>query len=143
MTMPISNFQKSIFNVKNYSHLSHFFFIKEYQFRGMFFVVDIFWKLWFLKHFVYWNHAYFSITWFKAYVDLTKEFFCEKVLFITVWPIFWPYLVEGFQKFTILFWMLFLSIYVNLVKITMCAGELLMYRFYVLWGQGGLLYGSF
>ena len=29
------------------------FFIEEYQFRGMFFVIAIFWKLQFLKHFVY------------------------------------------------------------------------------------------
>ena len=42
----------SIFYVKNYPNLSQIFFIEEYQFRGMFFVVDIYWKLQFLKHFV-------------------------------------------------------------------------------------------
>jgi hypothetical protein len=30
-----------------------FFFIEEYQFRGMFFVIDIFSKLELLKHYVY------------------------------------------------------------------------------------------
>ena len=33
----------SIFYVKNYPNLSHFFFIEEYQFRSTFFVIDIFW----------------------------------------------------------------------------------------------------
>ena len=33
---------KSIFYVKNYPNLSQFFFIEEYQFRGTFFVIDIF-----------------------------------------------------------------------------------------------------
>ena len=31
----------------------NFFFIEEYQYMGMFFVIDIFWKLPILKHFVY------------------------------------------------------------------------------------------
>ena len=29
------------------------FFIEEYRFRGMFFIIDIFWKLQFLKRFIY------------------------------------------------------------------------------------------
>ena len=30
----------------------NFFFIEEYNFRGMFFIIDIFWKLQFLNHFI-------------------------------------------------------------------------------------------
>ena len=60
-----------------------FFFIEEYQFRGTFFVIDIFWKLQFLKHFVYQNHAYFSIAWFRVDDDLPKKIFYGKVLFFT------------------------------------------------------------
>ena len=33
---------RSIFYVKNYPNLSHFFFIEEYQFKSTFFVIDIF-----------------------------------------------------------------------------------------------------
>ena len=33
---------KSIFYVKNYPNLSHFFFIEKYQFMGILFVVDFF-----------------------------------------------------------------------------------------------------
>ena len=43
---------KSIFYVKNYPNLSKIFFIEEYQIKGIFFVIDIFWKLQFLKRFV-------------------------------------------------------------------------------------------
>ena len=34
---------KSILYVNNHPNLSHFIFIKEYQFKGTFFVIDIFW----------------------------------------------------------------------------------------------------
>ena len=34
---------KSIFYIKNHLKLSDFFFIKEYEFRSTFFVIDIFW----------------------------------------------------------------------------------------------------
>ena len=36
-------FSKSIFYVKDYLNLSYLFFIEEYQFRSIFFVIDIFW----------------------------------------------------------------------------------------------------
>ena len=65
------------FYVKKYPNLSQFFFIEEYQFRGMSFVVDIFWKFQFSKHFLYQNHAYLLIAWFRADVDLTI-FFMKK-----------------------------------------------------------------
>ena len=48
----------------------------------MFFVIDIFWKLELLKHFVYKNHVHFSIDEFRADVDL-PDFFLKKVLFST------------------------------------------------------------
>ena len=51
------------------------FFIEEYESIGMFFVFDIFWK--FLRHFVYYNHAYFWL------LDLERILIYEKVLFIT------------------------------------------------------------
>ena len=40
-------------NVKNYPNLSNFFFIEEYDFKGTLFVIGIFWKLHFLKHFIF------------------------------------------------------------------------------------------
>ena len=50
----IANFwlSKSIFYIKNYPNLSIFFFTEEYQFRSTLFVIDIFWQLQFLKHFI-------------------------------------------------------------------------------------------
>ena len=56
--MPIFDFQSqfsmSIFMSKIVRiFLIFFFFIEEYQFRGMFFVINIIWKLEFLKPFVY------------------------------------------------------------------------------------------
>ena len=51
---------------------------------GMFFDVDIFWKLQFLKHFVYLNHAYFSIAWFRADVDLTKKKLWKSAMFHSI-----------------------------------------------------------
>ena len=50
---PISDFQSQFSMSKIIRIFLNFFFIEEYQFRGMFFVIDIFWKLQFLKHFVY------------------------------------------------------------------------------------------
>ena len=49
-----SDFQNqfSILQVKNYPDLSHFFFIEQYQFRRTFLIIDIFWQLQFLKHFI-------------------------------------------------------------------------------------------
>ena len=53
---------KSIFYVKNYPNLSNFFFIEEYDFRGTPFVIDIFWKLQFLNHFIFYNDVQFLTT---------------------------------------------------------------------------------
>ena len=51
--MTISDFQ-SQFSMSKIIRISlNFFVIEEYQFTGMFFVADIFWKLQFLKHIVY------------------------------------------------------------------------------------------
>ena len=50
--MPISDFQGQ-FSLSKIIRIFLFFFIEEYQFRGMFFVIDILWKLQSLKHFVY------------------------------------------------------------------------------------------
>ena len=49
--MPISDFQSQFSMSKIIQIFLNFFYSEEYQFRGMFFVVDIFWKLQFLKHF--------------------------------------------------------------------------------------------
>ena len=38
---------------QNYLNLSNFFFIEEYQFKGTFLVIDIFWKLQSLNHFIF------------------------------------------------------------------------------------------
>ena len=51
--MTISDFQSQFSMSKIIRIFLNFFFIGEYQFRGMFFVIDIFWELQFLKHFVY------------------------------------------------------------------------------------------
>ena len=52
--LPISDFQIQFSMSKIIRiFLNFFFFIEEYQFRGTLFVIDIFWKLQFLKHFVY------------------------------------------------------------------------------------------
>ena len=49
--MPISDFQSQFSMSKIVRIFLNLFLIEEYQFRGMFFVNDIFWKLQFLKHF--------------------------------------------------------------------------------------------
>ena len=51
--MTIFDFQSQFPMSKIIRIFLNFFFIEEYQFRGMFFVIGIFWKLPFLKHFVY------------------------------------------------------------------------------------------
>ena len=43
---------KSIFSVKNHPNLSHFFFIKDYQFRSTFLLLKFFDKNQFLKFFI-------------------------------------------------------------------------------------------
>ena len=51
--MPISDFQSDFSMSKiNWIFLKKNF-IEEYQFRGTYIVIGIFWKLQFLKHFVY------------------------------------------------------------------------------------------
>ena len=52
-------FSKSIFYVKNYQNLSKKNFIEEYHLWSTFFVVDIFWQLQFLNHFIFWNDVKF------------------------------------------------------------------------------------
>ena len=51
--VPKFDFQSQFSMSKIIRIFLNFFFIEEYQYRGMFFVLDIFWKLQFLKHFVY------------------------------------------------------------------------------------------
>ena len=51
--MPRSDFQSQFSLSKFIKNLSIFFFIEEFKFRAMFFIVYIFWKLQFLKQFVY------------------------------------------------------------------------------------------
>ena len=50
---------KSIFCVKNYTKLSKKNFIEENHFRDTFFVIDIFWKIQFFKHFIFQNYDHF------------------------------------------------------------------------------------
>ena len=50
--VPISDFQ-SQFSMSKIIRIFQKKFIEEYQFRGMFFATDIFWKLQILKHFIY------------------------------------------------------------------------------------------
>ena len=50
--MPISDFQSQFSMSKIIRIFLNFFLIEEYQFRGIFVVIDIFWKLQFLNHFV-------------------------------------------------------------------------------------------
>ena len=51
--MPISDFQSEFSMSEIIQIFLNFFFIEKYQFSGMFFGFDIFWKLQFLKHLVY------------------------------------------------------------------------------------------
>ena len=51
--MTISDFQSQFSKSKIIQIFLNFFFIEEYQFSGTFFVIVIFWKLKFLRHFVY------------------------------------------------------------------------------------------
>ena len=50
--MTISDFQSQFSMSKIIQIFLIFFFIEEYQFRGIFVVIDIFWKNQFLKHFI-------------------------------------------------------------------------------------------
>ena len=51
--MTISDIQSQFSTSKIIRTFLNFFFIEEYQYRDMFFIVEIFWKLQLLKHFVY------------------------------------------------------------------------------------------
>ena len=55
----------------------------------MFFVIDIFWKLKLLKHFVYKNHIHFSINEFRVDVDLSTKIFslCKSAILHPINPI--------------------------------------------------------
>ena len=46
---------KSTYYLKNYPNFSKKNFIKEYEFRGTLFVIDIYWQFWFLNHFIFYN----------------------------------------------------------------------------------------
>ena len=50
--MPISDFQSEFSMSKIIRIFLNFFFIEEYQFRGTYIVIGIFWKLQFLKPFI-------------------------------------------------------------------------------------------
>ena len=50
--MPISDFQSDFSMSKIIRIFLNFFFIEEYQFRGTYIVIGIFWKLQFLKPFI-------------------------------------------------------------------------------------------
>ena len=54
------------------------FFIEEYQIRGMFFVIDIFWKLQFLKHFITKIMPIFQSPTAKCMLIYKKYFFMKK-----------------------------------------------------------------
>ena len=51
--MPISDFQSQFSMSKIIQICLNFFFIEEFDFRGTPFVIDIFWKLQFLNHFIF------------------------------------------------------------------------------------------
>ena len=67
---------KSIFYLKNDPNLSHFFFSEEYHFRSTFFVINIFWKLQFLKLFCFlkWCLIFFDDFYLKTDLKTQKLF---------------------------------------------------------------------
>ena len=50
---PITDSQSQFSMLKIIRNFLNFFFIEEYQFRGIFALIDIFWKLQFLNHFIF------------------------------------------------------------------------------------------
>ena len=74
----------------------NFFFIEEYQFRGIFVVIDIFWKLQFLNHFVtkimqFFNHHLPNVRW-----SAKKFFLWKSAIFHSIKP---PFDAEVAEKF--------------------------------------------
>ena len=63
----ISDFQSQFSMSKIIRNFLIFFFIEEYQFRGTFFVIDIFWKLPFLRHFFLVKLGQFFVSWFQSF----------------------------------------------------------------------------
>ena len=62
----------SISYVKDYPNLSQlFFFVKQYHFRGIFFVFCIFWKLQFLKHLIFKNDV--QLVWSNWYQKTSAQ----------------------------------------------------------------------
>ena len=81
--MPISDFQSEFSMSKIIRIFLNFFFIEEYQFRSIFVVIDIFWKLQFLNHFVTKIMPIFQSSPAKRTLICQKKIFYEKVLFST------------------------------------------------------------
>ena len=70
---------QSFFGIKNQPNLSDFLFCKEYLTSRSTFISEIFWKLWFLKYFVYQKFAQFLSALFISLVGLMMTLFSEKM----------------------------------------------------------------
>ena len=79
--MPISDFQNQFSMSKIIQIFLIFFFIEEYQFKGFFVVIDIFWKLQFLNHFVTKIMPIFQSAPAKRTLICQKIFFMKKGYF--------------------------------------------------------------
>ena len=74
------------------------FFIEEYQFRGIFVVIDIFWKLKFLNHFV---------TKIKPIFQSPQvNFLCQKYLYLSDFFFIEEYKIRGMFFVNYIFWKL-------------------------------------
>ena len=79
--MPISDFQSQFSMSKIIRIFLNFFFIEEYQFRGIFVVIDIFWKPQFLNHSVTKIMPIFQSPPAKRTLICQKKFFMKKCYF--------------------------------------------------------------
>ena len=79
--MKISDFQSEFSMSKIIRIFLNFFFIEEYQFRGIFVVIDIFWKIHFLNHFVTKIMPIFQSPPAKRTLICQKFFFMKKCYF--------------------------------------------------------------
>ena len=77
----ISDFQSQFSMSKIIRIFLNFFFIEEYQFRGIFVVIDIFWKLQFLNLFVTKIMPIFQSPPAKRALISKKNFFMKKCYF--------------------------------------------------------------
>ena len=73
-----------------------FFFIEEYQFRGIFVVIDIFWKLQFLNHFVTKIMPIFQSPPAKRTLICQKKFLWKSAILYSIKP---PFDAEVAEKF--------------------------------------------